>query len=70
MPIDPEIWREVFSLEAMPLCTEGMELAELFLASCGNAVETIDARDNRADFMSRWEDVVSHAASCPDCQEL
>lgn len=70
MPIDPELWQEMFTLDTIPMCPEGMQLAEVFLAACGRAVERADIEDERATFIAAWDAVMKHANNCDNCNEV
>jgi hypothetical protein len=45
MPIDPKALLKLWSLEEMPACDEGMELARSFLVSAGEAVSRVQNED-------------------------
>ena len=47
MPIDPSALLNLWSLDELPACDEGMEHARAFLASAGEAVSSIENHDPR-----------------------
>lgn len=71
-PMRTEALLELWNLEDIPACDEGMELAKSFLVSCGEAVEKADAVDTitlRSQFDFRFNRYAAHRAICPKCNE-
>jgi hypothetical protein len=57
----------------IPACDEGMELARLFLISCGNAVDRVDVDELsgiRSEFNFRFSRYATHRATCKKCNEV
>jgi len=63
MPIDPSALLNLWSLEVLPACDEGMEHARAFLTSAGEAVSNIENHDPRLllrEFVVLFRIVAAH----------
>jgi hypothetical protein len=72
MPIDPKALLNLWSLEEMPACDEGMELARSFLVSAGEAVSRVQNEDPehlRMEVNVQYDAFIRHCAECPKCNE-
>lgn len=67
--IDSELFLELFTLETMPACDIGMQLAENFLEACGHAVEVSDREDEQPLFLAKWAEFREHKRTCGNCLE-
>ena len=73
MPIDPSTLLNLWSLEELPACDEGMEHARAFLTSAGEAVSNIENRDPRSllrEFVVLFRIFAAHSATCPKCNQV
>jgi hypothetical protein len=65
----PELW----NLEDLPACDEGMELAEAFITRCLEAVNSLDEAEaipKRNAIIRTHKAFIEHRSSCPKCNEL
>jgi hypothetical protein len=72
MPIDPDALLNLWSLEEMPACDEGMMLARAFLESCGQGVARIGAEEaayRLTDITDTYTMLVEHVSHCEKCRE-
>jgi hypothetical protein len=72
MPIDRNALLNLWRLEDIPACDEGMQLARSFLISAGEAVSMVDIHDPehlRMEFNVQYDAFVRHCAECPKCNE-
>jgi hypothetical protein len=73
MPIDPNALLNLWNLEELPACDEGMEHARAFLTSAGEAVSGIESHDPRLlirRFVVLFRIYVAHNVTCPKCNEV
>ena len=73
MPIDPSALLNLWSLEELPACDEGMEHARAFLTSAGEAVSSIENHDPRfllREFVVLFRIFAAHSATCPKCNQV
>lgn len=73
MPIDPSALLNLWSLEELPACDEGMEHARAFLTSAGEAVSSIENHDPRLllrEFVVLFRIFAAHSATCPKCNQV
>jgi hypothetical protein len=61
-----EIVVELWKIEDIPACDNGMALAHAFLKSCVSALTS----SNPANFNARFESYMRHRNSCEKCEEL
>jgi hypothetical protein len=72
MPIDPSALLNLWSLEELPACDEGMEHARAFLTSAGEAVSSIENHDPRLLLLESvvlFRIFAAHSATCPKCNQ-
>jgi len=65
--VDAGALLNLWKLEDVPACDEGMELARAFLNSCVKALETVGSSSH---FNERFEDYKRHHAECEKCNEV
>jgi hypothetical protein len=73
MPIDLSALLNLWSLEELPACDEGMEHARAFLTCAGEAVSNIENHDPRLllrEFVVRFRIFAAHSAGCPKCNQV
>lgn len=73
MPIDSKLLQQIFTLENIECCAEGMQLSEVFLVSCAAALETLNRGHpemGKTTFLTHWQALVEHRAACPSCQDV
>ena len=73
MPIDPSALLNLWSLEELPACDEGMEHARAFLTSAGEAVSNIENHDPRLllrEFVVLFRIFAVHSSTCPKCNQV
>jgi hypothetical protein len=61
-----------WDFEQLPGCDEGIGLAKKFLIECRMAAYKLsigDPTDQRFDFLCKYNALVRHRASCPECKE-
>jgi hypothetical protein len=64
--ITQEILVELWKVEDIPACEEGMKLAHAFLKSCVSALDS----GNPANFNARFESYMRHRYLCEKCEEI
>jgi len=73
MPANLPRLLELWNLEEMPACDEGMELAELFIVRCLEAVAILDEAEaipKRNAIIRAHKTFVEHRAACGKCNEI
>jgi hypothetical protein len=69
MPIDPSALLNLWSLEELPACDEGMEHARALLTSAGETVSSIENHDPRLllrEFVVLFRIFAAHCATAPN----
>jgi hypothetical protein len=61
-----EILIELWKIEDIPTCDDGMPLAHAFLKSCISALESGDSHN----FNARFETYIRHRTDCEKCHEI
>ena len=61
-----EILVELWKIEDIPACDDGMVMAHAFLKSCVTALET----GNSSNFNARFESYNRHRNECDKCNEI
>jgi hypothetical protein len=73
MPINPNALLNLWSLEELPACDEGMEHARAFLTSAGEAVSNIEIHDPRLllrKFVVLFRIFAAHSVTSPKCNQV
>ena len=68
--IDHQRWQQTFTLNRVPMCPKGMQLAETFLAVCVHGVDHAADIDHGNLIMASWRIVSEHAKDCGNCHQL
>jgi hypothetical protein len=66
MMMTQEILVELWKVEDVPACDDGMTLAHAFLKICVSALTS----GNPANFNARFESYIRHRDQCEKCEEL
>ena len=64
---------DVWNLENVPACDEGMKLAAEFMAACLRGVERVGAEQTltlRGDFHFKYSRFAAHFEGCKKCSEM
>jgi hypothetical protein len=72
MSMDRDALLNLWRLEDIPACDEGLRLARSFLISAGEAVSQVNVNDPehlRMEFNVQYDAFVRHCAECPKCNE-
>jgi hypothetical protein len=70
--MDPKALLDLWKLDEIPACREGMMLAQAFLISCGRAVDRLGAKepsDRITDITTCYMALVEHGDGCDRCNE-
>ncbi|WP_260738184.1 hypothetical protein [Tunturiibacter lichenicola] len=65
--MDSKTLVELWSLDEIPACDEGMALAADFINSCVRAIETVGSSSH---FNERFADYKRHHTTCEKCNEV
>jgi hypothetical protein len=63
----------LWKLEDMPACEEGMELARMFLITAGEGVDklgTEEPADRITEINAAYMAMVNHGIGCDNCKEV
>lgn len=73
MPLSREKLLSLWNLEEVPTCDAGMQLAETFLVSCGEALDRFgeeEPEDRLAQINATYMAMVEHGDLCDKCKEV
>jgi hypothetical protein len=72
LTMDPKALLDVWKMDEVPACDDGMKLAQAFLISCGRAVERLgfeEPADRLTEMTAAYMALVEHGDGCDACNE-
>jgi hypothetical protein len=65
MTMTTDLLEQMWKIEEIPACDDGMAMAHEFLKSCVTALES----GHSANFNARFESYIRHRAECEKCND-